>query len=83
VNIKDYVTSPKKLNYWILFLLQLSNFFYLRKIAICCRDIAILLISLYRNSFVPKRDITPKFPFQKLRSARMFALYRMTSGDDG
>ena len=80
--MKSQADSLKRSKYLMLFPLCPLRFLCLRKHAICWREHTMLWTSLLRNSFMLKRDITMKFPFHKLESAGMLALYGITMEEE-
>jgi len=62
---------------------QLSSFLWLRKVVMHKRDMAMLLMLFYKNSFMPKMEVIPKLLFQRLGLAGTLALYWMMSGGKG
>ena len=80
---KSYADSLKGSSYLMLLAFRSLTFHCLRKQAMRFREHMMLLMSLLRNSLVPNKDVTVKFPSHKLGSAGMFTLYGMTSGGEG
>ena len=80
---KSHVDSPKGSSYLMLLASQSLTFRCLRKQAMHFREHVMLLMSLLRNSLVPNKDVSVKFPSHRLGSARTFVLYGMTSGGEG
>ena len=80
---KSQADLPKRSSCLMLLASRSLTFHCLRKQAIHFREHMMLLMSLLRNSLVPNKDVTMKFPSHRLGSAGMFALYGITSGGEG
>ena len=74
------VASPNSSSWGMFLLLWPLSFLYLRNIAICWREHAILRILPWGNLLVLNREVALNLPSHKLESARTLMLYRMTFG---
>ena len=82
-DIKSHADLPKGSSCLMLLASWSLMFCCLRKHATHFREHVTLLISLLRNSLVPNKDVTVKFPSHRLGSAGTLALYGMTLGGEG
>ena len=81
--MKSKAACPNESIRGILLPSRLVMFLCLMNSAIWMREHNMLQASLCKNSLVPKREIGPKWPFQRFRSAGMLASYGIADGGTG